>query len=97
MAKNHILIVDDERRIRSSLASILIDEGYLVSTAEDGLQAIEMIKRDTPDLVMLDIWPAFSCFQECLSIVFLTAAASWNALLFFQFLRYCCFSLHRFT
>ncbi|MGA1825347.1 MAG: sigma-54-dependent transcriptional regulator [bacterium] len=56
MAKNHILIVDDERRIRSSLASILIDEGYLVSTAEDGLQAIEMIKRDTPDLVMLDIW-----------------------------------------
>ncbi|MGA1868197.1 MAG: sigma-54-dependent transcriptional regulator [bacterium] len=56
MGKHHILIVDDERRIRSSLASILIDEGYFVSTAEDGYQAIEMIKRDPPDLVMLDIW-----------------------------------------
>jgi len=40
MANGHILIADDENRIRSSLAGILRDEGYDVSMAEDGLQAL---------------------------------------------------------
>ncbi|MBN2372985.1 sigma-54-dependent Fis family transcriptional regulator [bacterium] len=56
MTKGHILIVDDEKRIRSALAGILKDEGHEVSVAEDGSQALEMIEKDTPDLIMLDIW-----------------------------------------
>ncbi len=56
MAKGYILIVDDERGIQSSLSGILKDEGYEVSVAEDGHQALKMIEDEMPDLVFLDIW-----------------------------------------
>lgn len=56
MPKERILIVDDEKNIVSALESILFDEGYEVSSAEDGLDALEMIQSDPPDLVLLDIW-----------------------------------------
>ncbi|MFQ5716307.1 MAG: UDP-3-O-acyl-N-acetylglucosamine deacetylase [Nitrospinales bacterium] len=56
MPKERILIVDDEKNIVSSLESILFDEGYEVSSAEDGLDALEIIQSDPPDLVLLDIW-----------------------------------------
>ena len=56
MAKGHILIADDEHRIRSSLAGILKDEGYEVSMAEDGLEALEKAEEENPDLILLDIW-----------------------------------------
>ncbi|MGA1845370.1 MAG: sigma-54-dependent transcriptional regulator [bacterium] len=56
MAKGHILIVDDENRIRSSLAGILKDEGYDVSCAEDGTHALERLEEENPDLMLLDIW-----------------------------------------
>ncbi|MEE9258024.1 MAG: UDP-3-O-acyl-N-acetylglucosamine deacetylase [Nitrospinaceae bacterium] len=56
MNKERILIVDDEKNIVSSLKGILSDEGYRVSVAEDGLDALEMIQADPPDLVLLDIW-----------------------------------------
>jgi two-component system nitrogen regulation response regulator NtrX len=54
--RNQILIVDDEASIRTSLKGVLQDEGYEVRTAQDGHEALEMIKADPPDLVMLDIW-----------------------------------------
>ena len=50
-----ILIVDDERAIRNSLKEILGDEGYEVDTAEDGIQAEEMIDREHYDVVFCDI------------------------------------------
>ncbi len=56
MAKERILIVDDEKNIVSSLQGILSDEGYDIVTAEDGLDALEMVQSDPPDLVLLDIW-----------------------------------------
>ena len=56
MAKERILIVDDEKNIVSSLISILSDEGYEVSLAGDGGEALELIQKDPPDLVILDIW-----------------------------------------
>ena len=56
MAKERILIVDDEKNIVSSLTSILSDEGYEVSMAGDGVEALELIQKDPPDLVILDIW-----------------------------------------
>ncbi len=56
MTKERILIVDDEKNIVSSLTGILTDEGYDVSMTGDGLEALEIIQMDPPDLVLLDIW-----------------------------------------
>ncbi|MFO8056756.1 MAG: sigma-54 dependent transcriptional regulator [bacterium] len=52
----HILIVDDEESIRTTLGGVLSDEGFSVSTAHDGESALQMIEDSPPDLVMLDIW-----------------------------------------
>ncbi|KMP11651.1 hypothetical protein UZ36_03705 [Candidatus Nitromaritima sp. SCGC AAA799-C22] len=56
MPQERILIVDDEKNIVSSLQGILADEGYEVSVAEDGLDALDRIQSDPPDLILLDIW-----------------------------------------
>src|SRR6185369_4408360 len=53
---NAILVVDDEESIRSSLQGILEDEGYRVSLAVDGEDALSMLQKEIPDLVLLDIW-----------------------------------------
>lgn len=52
----HILIVDDEKRICSSLTGILEDEGYKVRAVHDGHAALEDIKIHFPDLILLDLW-----------------------------------------
>lgn len=51
-----ILVVDDEKDIRTSLTGILEDEGYAVVTADSGLLAMESVQLELPDLVLLDIW-----------------------------------------
>jgi two-component system, NtrC family, nitrogen regulation response regulator NtrX len=51
-----ILIVDDEEAIRTSLRSILEDEGYDVAVASNGKEALRVYTTDPPDLMMLDIW-----------------------------------------
>ncbi len=51
-----IVIVDDEAGIRSSVRGVLADEGYRVLEAEDGGGALELIAREHPRLVILDIW-----------------------------------------
>ena len=57
MACPRILIVDDEPRIRSSLRGILMDEGYEIHMANDGLAALEKLQNeDPPDLILADIW-----------------------------------------
>jgi two-component system nitrogen regulation response regulator NtrX len=56
LPKERILIVDDEKNIVSSLTGILSDEGYEVSMTDDGVEALEIIQKDPPDLVLLDIW-----------------------------------------
>jgi two-component system nitrogen regulation response regulator NtrX len=52
----HILGVDDELNIRTSLTGILQDEGFQTSTAADGETALQLISEEKPDLVLLDIW-----------------------------------------
>lgn len=56
LQKERILIVDDEKNIVSSLEGILADEGYDVTSTEDGLDALEIVQSDPPNLVLLDIW-----------------------------------------
>ncbi|MEX0828772.1 MAG: sigma-54 dependent transcriptional regulator [Nitrospirales bacterium] len=51
-----ICIVDDEPAILHSLSSILEDEGYQVVVAANGVEGLKVVRSDTPDLVMLDIW-----------------------------------------
>ena len=51
-----ILIVDDEEAIRTSLRSILEDEGYEVAVAANGAEALKIYGTDPPDLMILDIW-----------------------------------------
>lgn len=51
-----ILVVDDEESIRISLGGILEDEGYQVLNAENGADALDLIREEVPDLVLLDIW-----------------------------------------
>ncbi len=51
-----VLVVDDEESIRSSLKGILEDEGYRVSLALDGEDALALLQKEIPDLVLLDIW-----------------------------------------
>jgi len=55
MAKEKILIVDDEYLIRWSLAENLKEEGFRCSTAETGEEAVELFRTEAPDLVLLDI------------------------------------------
>ncbi len=51
-----ILIVDDEVSILNSLSSILEDEGYDVSVAKSGMEALRHCTINPPELMMLDIW-----------------------------------------
>lgn len=51
----HILVVDDEPRIRAMLSRYLSDEGFRVSAASDGVAMREILDRDPVDLVLLDL------------------------------------------
>lgn len=51
-----ILIVDDEPSIVQSLSGLLTDEGFEVTSAGNGYEALQQIESNTPDLVLLDIW-----------------------------------------
>lgn len=51
-----ILIVDDEAYIRKTLKDLLNDEGFEVTTAANGYEALKSLEKDQPDLALLDIW-----------------------------------------
>jgi two-component system, NtrC family, nitrogen regulation response regulator NtrX len=53
---HNILIVDDEASIRESLRGVLEDEGYRVSDAESGEACMDLLRRQSFDVVLLDIW-----------------------------------------
>jgi two-component system, NtrC family, nitrogen regulation response regulator NtrX len=51
-----ILIIDDEPAIRTTLASILEDEGHRTTACESGEEGIAQFARDEFDLILLDLW-----------------------------------------
>ena len=53
--KNHILIVDDDDRIRNLLKDYLTENQYVVSTAEEAIQAKERLKIIKFDIIILDV------------------------------------------
>lgn len=50
-----ILVVDDERDICEFVRNFLEERGYVVFSAESGEDALEAVKKEKPDLVLLDI------------------------------------------
>jgi len=87
MARNKVLIVDDEKDILDLLEYNLEKEGYEVLSAMDGEEAISMAKTEKPNMVLLDIMmPQMDGIETCRRlrelpelkgtfIVFLTARA----------------------
>lgn len=55
MSDGPILVVDDDRAIREMLADVLRFEGYAVELAADGAEALAVLERVTPSLVLLDM------------------------------------------
>jgi DNA-binding response OmpR family regulator len=61
-----ILVVDDERNIVDLCCLYLEREGYVVAKAFDGQQALDLIKRDPPALLVLDLMlPEVDGFEVC--------------------------------
>lgn len=50
-----ILVVDDEAGVRNLIRAILEPEGYRVVTASNGVDALALAQRDTPDVLILDL------------------------------------------
>ncbi len=77
-----VLVVDDEPTLRETLAEALEQDGLRVVTAEDGRQALEVFRAESPDLLLLDLMlPQVSGIEVCrivrressLPIIMLTA------------------------
>jgi DNA-binding response OmpR family regulator len=67
--KVHVLVVDDEKMIRSLLKMSLQRMGYEVTTADDGAEALDLFQTEQFDLVLLDIlMPKVDGFTVCSEI-----------------------------
>lgn len=50
-----ILLVDDDPDVRMAIGTVLEAEGYQLCTARDGVECLEMIREEVPDLLILDL------------------------------------------
>jgi two-component system, OmpR family, KDP operon response regulator KdpE len=74
MSAANILVVDDEPQIRRVLRSTLSFRGYSITEASSGEDAIELIRKSKPDLILLDVnLPGISGIETCREI------RSWSA------------------
>ncbi len=67
--RGSILIADDEEAARSSLGQILLDDGYQVTQAADGQEALRLVAREAPDVLLTDLRMPGMDGQELLSRV----------------------------
>jgi two-component system KDP operon response regulator KdpE len=69
MTSAKILIVDDEPQIRRVLRTTLSSQGYTVAEARTGDEALEQIRNERPDLILLDVnMPGISGLETCREI-----------------------------
>lgn len=67
--KSRILVVDDEPQIRRVLSVALVAHDYLVDTAKCGEEALERLREEPPDLVLLDMnLPGIGGLETCREI-----------------------------
>jgi DNA-binding response OmpR family regulator len=65
-SSHQVLVVEDEPTLRETLKYNLTRQGYHVLTAADGLSALEMARRERPDLIVLDIMlPGLDGLEVC--------------------------------
>jgi two-component system chemotaxis response regulator CheY len=63
---NSVLVVDDDELVRLTLAELLATEGFAVTTAVDGDQALRIAAGTRHDLVLLDVvMPGMTGFEVC--------------------------------
>lgn len=66
---NKILICDDEKNIRNVVREYAEFEGYEVFEAEDGMSAVDLCRRETFDLIVMDVMmPRLDGFSACKEI-----------------------------
>jgi DNA-binding response OmpR family regulator len=66
MSGNTILIVEDDPNLLTTLKYNLEKDGYDVSTAIDGAEAVKTAQRERPDLIILDVMlPKMNGFEVC--------------------------------
>lgn len=66
---NHILIVDDEERIRAIIRKYAEFEGYTITEAKDGMEAVNLCREHEYDLIILDVMmPELDGFSACREI-----------------------------
>jgi two-component system, OmpR family, response regulator MprA len=62
----HLVIADDETAVRDSLSRTLRFEGYTVSEAADGVRALDVVRAEKPDGVILDVMmPVLGGLESC--------------------------------
>lgn len=65
----NILVVDDEPQIRRVLRSTLSTQGYVITEAKTGEEALESLRKERPDLVLLDMnMPGMGGIETCREI-----------------------------
>ena len=66
---SNLLVVDDDSDVRTLITFMLQQEGYTVSTATNGKEAIQKVLDTTPDLIILDLMmPVMDGFEACRQI-----------------------------
>jgi len=66
MANKRILLADDEEDIKTVISMFLRSQGYDVVTAFDGLDTLEKVRTERPDLILLDIMmPVLDGYEVC--------------------------------
>jgi two-component system, OmpR family, KDP operon response regulator KdpE len=69
MTAANILVVDDEPQIRRVLRSTLSARGYVITDAKTGEEALEWVRREPPDLILLDVnMPGMGGIEACRQI-----------------------------
>ena len=69
MEETRILIVDDNLEIREIIHVLLGGEGFEIEEAGDGTEALDAIRKNSFDLIILDIMmPGLNGYQTCLEI-----------------------------